>query len=341
MTSQYKHVFLRKILAVTYFVANIFGLWPYNIDRSNHHIRYNRFKFIYSIIFPIIVLMCYYLYGVVTLLLTKSSNNIPSKTMDMIVEFYSVIIMVSFAMLYVGQHFKLVISNSVYVKYLAVSEILGTFSMETGDIGQCYVKFFIKTIVSDIVNYLSLQYNLTRSSRAIASYPYVTFVLYMPVMIVRFYENIFYGGLLLLNLVFKEINEKLVKIVTMTNSSEFYRKMEKYCELSEELDRLSSLHFTLSELTLSFNTVYEYQLFFWMAVQFGGLIIRGFYQYIGIVHFFNSPEHYDIILWQNFVTFVISLSNWCEILMTTSLCESLATEVTVTIVRSVLLDVQL
>lgn len=245
----------------------------------------------------------------------------------MIVEFYSIIITVSFAMLYVGQHFKQAISNSVYVKCNEVVDLLKTFTIETSELSQCYVKFFIKTIVSDIVNYLALQYNLTRSSKVMASYPYVAFFIYVPIMVVRFYENIFYGGLLLLNVLFKEINGKLLKIVTMTNSCEFYRKMDRYCVLSEELDKLSRLHFMLSELTQALNEIFEVQLLFWMAVQFSGLIIRGFYQYIGIVYFFNSRENYDIILWQNLISFVISFSTWCEILLTTSLCESLATEV--------------
>lgn len=101
----------------------------------------------------------------------------------------------------------------------------------------------------------------------------------------------------------------------------------RYCQLSDQLDKLSKLHFKLCEITKSFNSIFDIQLLLYIVVQLSGLIIRCFYQYIGMVNLLNSHENNKLIVWQNVITLVMSTLTWIELLWTTYACESLATEV--------------
>lgn len=183
---------LKNILAVTHVVTQLFGFWPYNIDMTTHRLKYNFFKFIYSIVLPLILLYIYFSFGAVTLSSSASSNFIKSKIFDFLINFYAVIVIFSFTLLYVGQHFKFGIAKSVYFKCVEVIELVKSFPDQTVDLKKYFVQLFIKTIVFELFNLLMLWYNLSRSSNVLFAHPYLPLILYTPVMAVRLYENIFF-----------------------------------------------------------------------------------------------------------------------------------------------------
>lgn len=318
---------LNNILAVINVVIRLFGFWPYNIDITTHRIKYNLFKFIYSIVLPLILLYIYFSFGVVVLSRAVSSNFIKSKIFNFLIDFHSVIVIFSYTSLYVGQHFKFGIAKSVYFQCVEVIELVKSFPDQTVDFKKYFVKLFIKTTIFDLFNLLIVWYNLNRSSNVLIAHPYLPLILYTPVMAVRLYENIFYCGVSFLNIVFEQLNKNLLKIVSIKTTNHRSINVVRYCQLSDQLDKLAKLHFKLSEITKAFNSIFDIQLLFYIAVQLAGLMIRCFYQYIGIVNLLNSHENNELIVWQNFITLVISLSTWIELLWTTYACESLATEV--------------
>lgn len=323
---------LKNILAVTYFVAQVLGLWPFNINMSSRCIKYNFFKLIYSIVLPFIVLYSYYTFGILTLSASRSTNVLHSSIMEILPDFYCIIIMLSYILLCVGQHLKFEILKMVFLKCVEIVDLLQKYPNRSDSLRKYFVNFFVKTVVVDIFNLLVLYYNLSRSSKVISFHPYLPLILYSPLMIVRFYENIFYGGVMILDIIFKQLNKNLLGIVTMEKSSEIQRRTNvgKFCQLSDELDKLSELHFKLSEATKVFNSIFDVQLLLWMVVEIAGLIMRCFYQYISIVSLLeNSHENYGLVVWQNFVTLVITSLTWVEILWTSHACESLANEVSI------------
>lgn len=330
MPSEKQIRILKNILTVTYSVTQLFGLWPYTINNTTRRIQYNFYKLIYSIVLPCIVLHNYYAYGVSNLNFTrsKSSKLVHGKTMKLISELYAVIVVSSYALLYAGQHLKFAVSKAVYLKCVDIIELLKSFPNDI-DFRKYFVNFFIKTIFFDLFNLLVLFYNLNRASNIITSHPFLPLFLYTPVMAVRIYENIFYGGVLFLDIVFKQLNKSLLKIVSIKATSDINRKnnIEKHCQLSDELDELSKLHLKLSEASKVFNSIFDVQLLLWILMQLVGLIIRIFYQYAGIVHLLNSHGTYSYVVWQNILTLVITISTWIEILLTSYACESLVTEV--------------
>ncbi len=313
-----------------FFAAQLFGLWPYTIDATTHHIKYNRLKLIYSIVLPAIIVYCHETFGVEVLASSRSSNVVPSETMNVTVQLYGMITLASFTQLYVGQHLQFGSLKSVYLKFFDVVDILKTIFTESTKLGPYYVKFFIKTIFFDIFNLLALWHNLKKSSDVTTTHPYLPLVLHIPAMIVKLYENIFYGGILIFHVVLKLINKKLVKMMTTIETCKLCRKsnIETYCQLSDEMDKLSNFYLKLSETIKAFNSIFDIHVSFFMAQQLSALLIRCFYQYVEIVFLLNSHGNYGFLVSQNFITFVVTMTSWTEILLTSSACESLVAEVT-------------
>lgn len=323
---------LGKLLSFTYFVTQVFGLWPYAIDKTTRRIRYNFFKLIYSAILPVIVMYIYYTFGVVNVVLAKSTsyNFIHSKTINLVTHYFSILIVVSYVLLYVGQHFKFEISKSAY---LQCKEVLTIFSHRHVDLTPFFGHIFIKTIVFDTFGLLMLWYNFYRSSDILMTHPFLPIFLYMPILAVRLYENLFYGGVLAFDLLFKQLNKTLLEIVKTNAASEIKpansrQFIGRYCQLSDELDELSQLHFKLSEAAKAFNAIFDIQLLLWISVQLAGLLTRCFYQYIGIVNLLNSDESSMLlIVWQNMITLIVTSSTWIEMWLTSYACDSLVNEV--------------
>lgn len=108
---------LRKVLALIYFVIQIFGLWPYTVvDNTTRHIKYNFFKFVYSIVFPFIVVYSFYTFGIAMLQSQESAALVLSKTMKSATALSSIIIAISYLSIYIGQHITFSKTKSFYCK---------------------------------------------------------------------------------------------------------------------------------------------------------------------------------------------------------------------------------
>lgn len=191
----------------------------------------------------------------------------------------------------------------VVFKCTEVMELLKTFSIESMDLRQCFITFFIKTTAFDIYNLSVLWFHLSRSTNVLIAYPYLPIFLYTPVMAVRLNENIFYGGVSLLHTVFKQLNENLLEIVRTRKSSEVYRKILPV--ESDDLEKLEKLHFKLSEAMKAFNSIFDDHIGLWIILQLTGLIIRCFFQYIGIAHLLNSHANTKLFVMENVMNFGI------------------------------------
>lgn len=333
MSQKYQFSILRKIFSCTYFVIQLFGLWPYSIDNSTRHIKYNFFKFIYSIVMPVAVLHNYVVFGKTYVQASKSTLYFSSETMETITYLYALVIIVSYISLYVEQHLTLNKMKSVYFKCLEVIELLKKYPNKSVDLKKYLVYFFIKTIAFDILNYLVFWFNMSRSSDILSGNPYLSLLLYTPAFSIRLNQNVFYGGVLLIDIIFKFLNKRVVGIViAMDKTRKIYSKNNrcfagKYCHLSDELDNLSKLHSKLSEATKALNSFFYFQLLLWIILQLVVLIIRCFFQYIGIVTLLSKHENYSYNVILNLTVFGITILAWFELISTAYAFESLVTEV--------------
>lgn len=194
--------------------------------------------------------------------------------------------------------------------------------------------FLLKTIGFDIFNLFALWLNLKRSSNVLEEHPYLPIFMYLPVMSLKLYENIFYGGMLVLGIVFQDMNELLLKIVSTTKISELQEKSKYYsiaksCQLSDKLDELSSLHSKLIQTTEAFNSAFGSQLVIWFSLQLLILIMRCFFQYVSFVQLFLKSEaaNFSSLATQNLVNIGTLVLTWMELLMSSYACEVVVTEV--------------
>lgn len=202
-----------------------------------------------------------------------------------------------------------------------------------------FLYFFVKTIGFNIFSLAAFWINVSRSSHLIATHPYSLFFMAMPLIALRIFENISYSGTLTVDFIFKLLNQRLLEIIPIGKTDKIkektsHRSIETYCQLSDELDKLSMLHSKLSETTESLNSVFSFQLVIWITLHLVQLIIRCFFQYVTIVHLLNNSELESVssMVKQNLQTFGLLLLTWAEIVMTSYACESLANEVSVMVI---------
>ncbi|KAJ6640774.1 hypothetical protein Bhyg_05706, partial [Pseudolycoriella hygida] len=191
--------------------------------------------------------------------------------------------------------------------------------------------YISQTIIVDICSLSVFWINMSRSTRAFAKHSFMPLFIYMPLIAVRLHQNAFYGGILVLHIAYRQLNKHLLQLVTTTTNSEFYSKnykqfIERYCGLSDEMDRVASLHSKLSEVTKAFNSVFDIQLFMWISLELNGLIMRCFLQYIGIVHLFNDHAYTEALVLHQFLNMGTIILNWLEIFFTSYTCDILTTE---------------
>ncbi len=121
MSIEHQAKILKKFLIVTYFVTQIFGFWPYYVDPTNRHIKYNRLKFVYSILLPLIITYSHYSYAI-AILASLTDAKIHSETLRIVTVFHSMFITFCFFVLYIRQLLTFRNAKSLYFKYTRVSK---------------------------------------------------------------------------------------------------------------------------------------------------------------------------------------------------------------------------
>lgn len=330
MSNKYQFIVLRKILSSMHFFIQLFGLWPYKINNSSRDMKYSPLKVVYSIVVPVLVLYTYFTFA--RSFLAKSRRNIffQSQTMEVITSLYSIIIILSYGSLYVKQHLTFNKTKLVYLKCLDIIELVKEYPYENVDLRKYILFFFVKSIGFEILTFSVFWFNMSRSSDVLVSNPLVPLFLYSPIFVIRLGENTFYGVVLVIDMVFKQLNKSLVDIVITMKETRAYPEtdlqfIEKCCCFSDELNKLSKLHFKLGEVTKAFNSIFNFQLLLWIILQLGVLLIRCFFQYIAIVNLLKNYDSFAVVL--NFLIFGGAVVAWFEILSTSYACESLVNEV--------------
>lgn len=127
MLSNRKHFkILESTVIVIHFVIQLFGFWPYSVDKTNRrHIKYNFLKFIYSLVFPMAVVYSYYTFGVGILQTpTKTASLMHSRTLGAISAVYALTSIFGFLSTYIEQHFKYGKRKMIYRKWIEIFEFI-------------------------------------------------------------------------------------------------------------------------------------------------------------------------------------------------------------------------
>lgn len=323
MSCKRQYCIANRIIAVTFCVIKVFGLWPYKIQHSGHRIDYNSFSIIaiiYSIVEPSMVIIAYVCFG--SELFTETPNEqslqiITSPPLQLIVFLYSNVVIISYFILYFGQLLQYQSKRIAYLKCRKVTDCMRACRTEYVDIQPFLIKFFLKTIVYDVVNFLLFFYNIFSSSEKVQSKPYLTIIIYLPIFTIRLNTNAFFAGILVFNVLYRQLNESLCKIFSPQNSRGelFNFQLEKY----------SMLYFESASAMKAFNSLFFFQITLWFITQLISLTTGLFYQYIAVVQLMATNESY--FKRQNVVILGSIIMSVYEVFTTAHACNSLVKEV--------------
>lgn len=327
MSTKFQNKVLRKFVAVTFFFAKLFGLWIYETDGKNRKIKYNFIRTIYSICFSILLLFGHLVVGR-EFLYSVNQKLFFSFTFQAIFFLHVNIVFISFLSLYLNQYLQYEKRKFVYTKCAEVIDLLVFHQFEIGDVQKNLILFIIKAVVIDALILVVIWFNW-RSIGAANPFSHLYLLVFnvLPLVVVRFYTNLFYGGILILAAVFRQFNKKLNDIVLHLEKMEKHKfsSVRKYCKLIDEFDKLSILHSKMIEATKAFNSVFSFQTILMVTSLLAVLVLRLFYQYVEIVKAITKTGSSGIercIL----MCCVIFLASY-DLYSTSDACESLVTQV--------------
>lgn len=313
-----QHLLVNRLVSVTFFLMKIFGLWPYKVKLSARQIEYNFLSIIYSIFVPIIILIAYVL---VTFHLffedlrnTRLSNSaFRSSALQLVIQCYSHLVIISYLILYFTQHLQRKKKEIAYIKCLKIIDCMKDYRSETirDDIRQSVYKFLVKTSVYDILNFSFYLYNVTSVSDTLQSKPYLSIFIYLPIFVVRFNTNVFYGGIVVFNVLFKQLNQHLNG--KWTGRSEFEKNLRLYFELVTAIR--------------TFTSIFSFQITLWITIQLLLMTSQYLHQCVTIIQLTANNESYLVV--ENITILTAIVMSSYEVLSTTSACNSLVRKVSV------------
>lgn len=316
-----------RVKVVTFFLIKIFGLWPYKVNLSTHQIELDLLAIIYSIIMSSLMMFAYVYIG--SALFDENLHGelraqvFASLPLQMIVTCYSYLVIVSYLIMYVGQHFLYKKKKSVYLMCEKLADCMREYRTESVNFNGFLMKFFCKSLVYDVVCFALFLYNLSSSSVTVNSHPYLSIFVYLPIYTIRLNTNVFYGGILFFNVVYKQLNQNLNKIFDRHGRTHI--RPTELSELSSQFEKASMLYIELFKATKAFNSLFAFQLTIWITTQLLTMITQVFYQYVALVRVVAFKESFFVN--QNIAIVMAMLLTSYEVYTTAFACNSLMREV--------------
>lgn len=322
-----QHIIADRIRVITFFIIKLFGLWPYKFKISSHQIELNFLSITYSIFVPGLMIFGYLYLG--SVLYSEGVNGkqrskaFATLPLQMIVVFYSYLVIISYLILCAGQHFLHKKKKNAYYRCKKVADCMREYRTECVDIQEFVIKFLCKTLVYDSLNFALLLYNLSSASETIRSHPYLSIFIYLPIYCIRLNTNVFYGGILFFNVMYRQLNQNLNRIFRLPKTQNV--RAEEFSNLNIEFEKAWTLHFEIAEAIEAFNSLFSVQIILWILTQLILVITQFFYQYIAVVQLIAMNESYFV--GQNFTILTSIFMALYELFTTTFACNSLVREV--------------
>lgn len=318
-----QYIIVTRTIVVTFFIIKVFGLWPYKFQLSSRQMEYSLFSIIYSIFAPCIILCAYVYIG--SDLYSESSKNPPSKVftsepLQMIVFLYSYLVIISYVILYAGQHLQYKRKKVAYFKCKKVADCMSEFITEYEDVKPFVTRFLLKTLVYDILNFSLFVYNLSSVTDQLRSQPYLPILIYLPTYTIRLNTNVFYGGILFFNLLYKQLNGCLSKLLQQNQ----HLCEAELSDLNIQLEKVSMLYFELLAAMKAFNSVFSFQITLFITTQLIVLTTQYFSQYVAVV---ESIVNENYFVKHNLTVLGAIVMSTYELLATGYACNSLVKEV--------------
>lgn len=328
MSIKREQIVVKKAFQITFFIANILGLWPFSF--VNHQVKYTYCKAIYSIVVFSIGMCIYLIIGGYVFNGIHDQHSFGSFTLKFMSFVYVASMITFYALIYFGQHKN---SKNIEIAYVKCKEIFGeTFSSQS-DFSNYIIAFVVKTIVFEFVNSILVLKNIALVSLTI-DYIVLGVILLIPPITYRLYMNVFYGYTLVLTVLFKEVNEALhniaseVAIIHLEHNVKNRNKnilMKKFCELSDKVDNLYTLYFRMTDATKLINSIFSVNIMLWSAMVILFLTIQFLFQFIVILEL--QKQQNEFVHFHNILGYVTILLLAYDYFSTAYACERLVNQV--------------
>lgn len=321
-----------KIIVSTYFVVQLLGFWPYK-SVIKTQIEHSFYGVIYSVVVPILMLYAYVSFGSDAYSGTTTSNaTFSSWTLQLVVLLYSYIVIVSYVFLYIGQHLIFRKTKLAYYKCKRVADCMKGFQRKFVDIKLNIANALFKTIIYDLLHFALFYYNLSLVTDKNELRFYAAIFVYLPVFAIRLHANVFYEGMLIANVFFKQLNYAIKDILssidtigTLQSGQNRVLYVDELNRLNCEFEKVSMIYIEVVDATRSFNAIFGFQNVLWITMQLLILIIQNFYQFVAIVELIVKNE--SSLANQSIAIFGAIILSSYEVLSTTHACNTVVTEV--------------
>lgn len=287
-TTKFQYKILKKCFALTVFFVKAFGFWLYKIDHRNRTIKYDFFRVIYSISLNI-----FFLYGYSTVgsdfVYSVNKKVFVSFAFQFIFFLHTNIILISFLLLYLSQYVLYGKRKFAFEKCRAVVEAVKCYQkMNVSHIRKYLLRFAIKAVAIELIMFGALWFNwlMLDALNSFAQFYLLAFT-YLPLCIVRFHTTVFYGGILVIQVVLEQLNENLSNVLQQATHHQLHVKNAAndkfYRKLCDDVEKLSVLHGKLNEAAKAFNSIFTIQIVLSIISLIFLLVLRCFYLYVAVV----------------------------------------------------------
>lgn len=333
---QYK--IFNKCLASAFLYAKLFGLWLYRIEHNR--MKYDLLRVAYSISFYVSMLVGYLAVGR-DFVVSVNKQLFVSFAFQSIFLLHTNIISISATSLFWTQFFHYEKRKCAYKKCKEVLNLVKFLNFKTADIRKYLFLFVTKTVVIDAFTFSAILFNWHLTASGGKSHSAINLVFtFLPILIIRFYTNLFYGGTLIIGAIFKQFNQNFNNVLLQAKlkllhprDKRGFNSLLTYSRLSEEIARFSALHSKLIEATEAFNSVFSIQVILSIISSLLTLVLRCFYEYIAIVEVTkkkNTEGFYRCVL----MGFTVFLALY-DLYSTCAACELLVSQVRMVLIKSV------
>lgn len=313
--------YLYFCLSAMLFLSQLFGFWPYYYHRSKKIFISNQCIMIYPIVLVVTILFLYF--NVINdLKLILQINKVPY-----LAKFVSgsAIISISFfiPLIFFIQYFKLKKMELLFARAnIILIDLWKYCNLHQIKYTKLLVIFTVRIFfINLIIIYCGIFHLITIAPVEFTKNCWNVFFWILPTIIMTILPDIYFTMFLIFHFGFQQINHKISNIIVEFRLLNFkneginerkYMRMKKFCDLSDQIDKVAIIHFELSSIVFEFNQCFSMQMIIWTIYIIQNALGRAFMEYLAIVMFALKKKStfdikIDLLFWCNVVVILMYL----------------------------------
>lgn len=286
----------KYVLKIMLLLLQLCGFWPYTFENTTQTFKLN-------VIFLIMPMIIFTTIGLSNYVLmkhyTQSSKSFSkylyaNNTSYIIGNLFMIIWTIIFILTYVVQYLnynnrKILITNG----YKLFQKFYFNFLFKKTN--RSYLKLILNWIFKLILNFvliylkLNMFFQMLDEQNNILYNCLIFFAGLIPFLITIIIPNFFYFCLLVIYHLFKLINMEIIKIMNeakinkINKRNKIFSQMIKYCELSDNLDKLANLHSELCDILEQLSCYCSIHMLGWSVNLFVSLLYGAFFLYTLVI----------------------------------------------------------